>query len=126
MCFLFIILSVTSASGAATAMPGTGLAVRAANALLTVFLCPDDIPGRTADNQNQRDNRNYISHRQSPLAGKGIFRFQASFRFRAQCSHDHCHSRNSDQPGHKACAQSAGGDQRADLVYQIADGITNT
>ena len=121
-------MGCTAAVGAATAitaaMAAAASAVRTADALFAAFLGLPDVEGRAADDGSNNSDHKKIDRIHILLpSSQGIFRLDLLVRTDTQ-PHQHCHiGHQEDQAAHKARAQGAGGDQRADLVDQEANGV---
>ena len=116
-----------AASGAAAAVAGAFSAVGATDTVDTFFLRFANVKDHAAqyganDGDNQKINR---FHRQL-FALESILRFDFLVSIDAQVNDDGNHNRHSDQTGQEACAESAGGDQCADLVNAVTYHVANT
>ena len=118
MCFISLFTAAAAAAIAAAASAG-----RAADAYGAPLLFLDDVSDGSAQNDGHRCNDDYICH----IASFRVLFAQCGFSFsvcladqRYNDSHD---GSNHDQTGQEACAEAAGGDQRANLIYQICRGV---
>ena len=116
-------------SGASCTMSGADLAVGTADALHAAPLFFSDVPNRKADDQYNDRNYDNAIHKTAPLrelllqcvlSGQGLIGLADQGSNHSRDGGDH------DQAGQEALADGSGGDQGADLIDQVSDGLFQT
>ncbi len=115
-----------ASAGATAAVAGAASPIRAANTLFPAFLGLVDIRPRAANNGQQNQDNQDISHRNASLAassGAGlqlVLGLHVLIGVHDDAGEDRDNRRYHNQAGNEARAHIAGGDQRTNLVNQEA------